>query len=78
MLFLPDQHLGRNTAAEMGFDPETQMGPLVSQQQLDKVAGYLSEVRSADDVSLLCGGDTDFDAAFSGGYYVSPAAAGET
>jgi len=25
ILFLPDQHLGRNTAADAGFDPETQM-----------------------------------------------------
>ncbi|MEE9403575.1 MAG: quinolinate synthase NadA [Algisphaera sp.] len=25
ILFLPDQHLGRNTAAQAGFDPETQM-----------------------------------------------------
>ena len=70
-----DEVVARSNAIVVGdpFDPETQMGPLVSQQQLDKVAGYLSEVRSADDVSLLCGGDTDFDAAFSGGYYVSPA-----
>ena len=70
-----DEVVVRSNAIVVGdpFDPETQMGPLVSQQQLDKVAGYLSEVRSADDVSLLCGGDTDFDAAFSGGYYVSPA-----
>lgn len=25
ILFLPDQHLGRNTAAQMGYDPATQM-----------------------------------------------------
>ena len=25
LLFLPDQHLGRNTAAEMGYDPATRM-----------------------------------------------------
>ena len=70
-----DEVVARSNAIIVGdpFDPETQMGPLVSQQQLDKVAGYLSEVRSADDVSLLCGGDTDFDALCSDGYYVSPA-----
>ena len=54
-----DEVVARSNAIVVGdpFDPETQMGPLVSQQQLDKVAGYLSEVQSADDVSLLCGGD---------------------
>jgi betaine-aldehyde dehydrogenase len=67
--------VARSNAIVLGdpFDPTTQMGPLVSQQQLEKVAGYLSEVRHSDDVSLLCGGDIDFDSALSGGYYVSPA-----
>jgi betaine-aldehyde dehydrogenase len=67
--------VARSNAIVVGdpFDPATQMGPLVSQQQLEKVAGYLSEVRHSDDVSLLCGGDIDFDSALSGGYYVSPA-----
>ena len=67
--------VARSKAIVVGdpFDPATQMGPLVSQQQLEKVAGYLYEVRHSDDVSLLCGGDIDFDSALSGGYYVSPA-----
>jgi acyl-CoA reductase-like NAD-dependent aldehyde dehydrogenase len=59
--------VARSNAIVLGdpFDPATQMGPLVSQQQLEKVAGYLSEVRHSDDVSLLCGGDIDFDSALS-------------
>ena len=38
-----------------GFDPDTQLGPLVSKQQLDRVQSFVS--RAVDDgASIICGG----------------------
>jgi phenylacetaldehyde dehydrogenase len=38
-----------------GLDPESQMGPVVSRKQADKVAGYVAEARKAG-ASVLTGG----------------------
>ena len=55
------------------FDPDIQMGPLVSAQQLKKVAVYLEQARSSDTVEVLCGGEILSTDDLSGGYFVSPA-----
>ena len=38
-----------------GLDPDTQMGPLVSQEQLDRVSGYIAQGRS-DGAKVVTGG----------------------
>jgi phenylacetaldehyde dehydrogenase len=38
-----------------GLDPDTQMGPLVSQEQLDRVSGYVAQGRS-DGAKVVTGG----------------------
>jgi betaine-aldehyde dehydrogenase len=38
-----------------GFDPATEMGPLVSERQRERVEGYL-EIGSAEGARLVCGG----------------------
>ena len=65
----------RTQAISVGdpFDPDTQMGPLVSAQQLEKVAAYLQQARSSDTVDVLCGGEILSADQLSGGYFVSPA-----
>ena len=65
----------RTQAISVGdpFDPSTQMGPLVSQQQLDKVADYLDQARSSGTVDVLCGGEVLNADDLGGGYFVSPA-----
>ncbi|PTE22894.1 betaine-aldehyde dehydrogenase [Cereibacter changlensis JA139] len=59
----------RSEAIRMGdpLDPETQMGPLVSQAQLDKVLGYIGKAK-AEGARLVCGGE----ASVSPGCYVQP------
>ena len=65
----------RTAAISLGdpFDPDTQMGPLVSQRQLDKVAAYLDQARSSAGVDVLCGGEVLSSDNYHGGYFVSPA-----
>ena len=55
------------------FDPDIQMGPLVSAPQLEKVAAYLEQARSSDAVDVLCGGEILSADELNGGYFVSPA-----
>lgn len=50
-----------------GTDPATEMGPLISARQRDRVASYIEAGREAG-VSLLAGGNTKGDA----GYFIEP------
>lgn len=60
----------RTAAIGLGdpLDEATQMGPLVSAVQLEKVLGYI-EVAKAEGARLVCGGGR---AALNSGYYVQP------
>ncbi len=51
-----------------GIDPKTQMGPLVSAEQMQRVSGYIESGRK-DGATLLCGGDK----AGGPGFFVKPA-----
>jgi acyl-CoA reductase-like NAD-dependent aldehyde dehydrogenase len=50
-----------------GLDPKTQMGPLVSEEQRERVLGYVAAGKK-EGAKLLCGGE----AAPGGGYFVKP------
>jgi acyl-CoA reductase-like NAD-dependent aldehyde dehydrogenase len=52
-----------------GLDPDTQLGPLVSAEQRDRVMGYI-ESGTDQGAELLVGGETAL--ADSGGYFVAP------
>ncbi len=52
-----------------GLDPQTQLGPLVSAEQRDRVMGYIESGRQ-EGAELLAGGDSALGD--SGGYFVSP------
>jgi len=56
------------------FDPETQMGPLVSADHRDKVLAYLRTARASSARELGPGGEVPDDPALADGYYVTPAA----
>ncbi|MEI6251827.1 MAG: aldehyde dehydrogenase family protein [Mycobacteriaceae bacterium] len=58
------------------FDPETQMGPLVSALQRDRVVGYI-EQGIAEGAKLIAGGPTPPDGVDSG-YYVRPTVFSDT
>jgi acyl-CoA reductase-like NAD-dependent aldehyde dehydrogenase len=55
-----------------GLDPETQMGPLVSEKQRQRVLGYLKRGVDEGASELLKGGAASV-AGHEGGYYVKPA-----
>jgi acyl-CoA reductase-like NAD-dependent aldehyde dehydrogenase len=57
----------RHVKVGNGFDPDTTMGPLVSQRQLDRVLGYLS-LGKEEGASVAVGGER----ADGGGYFVRP------
>src|SRR6202030_4585018 len=52
-----------------GLDPGTQLGPLVSAEQRDRVMGYIESGREQG-AELLAGGDAALTD--SGGYFVAP------
>ena len=56
----------RNIVVGNGLDPNTNMGPLVSQEQFDRVTGYINSGRS--DGAGIIGGDRVGDR----GYFVAP------
>jgi phenylacetaldehyde dehydrogenase len=56
-----------------GLDPETQMGPLVSQEQLDRVTGFFDSGRE-EGATFNTGGARQGDA----GYFVKPTVLSDT
>jgi aldehyde dehydrogenase (NAD+) len=62
---------GKGLRVGDGSDPQTQIGPLVSQQQLDRVTGYLG-VGKQEGARALSGGDRLTEGALAKGYFVPP------
>jgi betaine-aldehyde dehydrogenase len=54
------------------LDPQTQMGPLISAEHLEKVLGYVAR-GEAEGAKLLCGGRRLTDGALRRGNFVTPA-----
>jgi len=54
-----------------GIDPKTQIGPLVSEQQLERVSGYLS-IGKQEGARAVSGGDRLTGEAYDRGYFVPP------
>ena len=54
-----------------GLSEDTTMGPLVSEDQLKRVTGYL-EVGKKEGAKAVCGGDRAKDGDLSKGYFVQP------
>ncbi|HEY8516432.1 MAG TPA: aldehyde dehydrogenase family protein [Candidatus Binatia bacterium] len=53
------------------FDPATQLGPLVSKEQFERVSRYV-EIGKSEGAKLLCGGKKPSDPALARGYYFEP------
>ncbi|WP_326512544.1 aldehyde dehydrogenase family protein [Clostridium intestinale] len=54
-----------------GVDPETEMGPLVSKIQMDKVLNYI-EIGKKEDAKLVCGGNKINTEGLKDGFFVEP------
>jgi acyl-CoA reductase-like NAD-dependent aldehyde dehydrogenase len=61
----------KNLRLGPGLSEDTQMGPLVSDEQLKRVTGYL-EIGKKEGAKLACGGDRAKDSDLSKGYFVQP------
>jgi hypothetical protein len=54
------------------MDPETEVGPLISPSQRDRVLGYI-HLGQSETAKLVCGGDVPTDPARARGSYLMPA-----
>jgi betaine-aldehyde dehydrogenase len=69
------EKLGERTKAiRIGnpFDPDTQLGPLVSREHYEKVLGYMAEAKKSN-ARHICGGEIINDGDLADGLYVTPA-----
>ncbi len=68
-----EQVVRRTEAIRIGdpLDPQTQMGPLISQPQLDKVLGYVAAGRQ-EGARLLTGGARITEGPLARGYFMQP------
>jgi aldehyde dehydrogenase (NAD+) len=62
---------GKSLIVGNGADPQTQIGPLVSAEQLERVTGYLDVGRN-EGANALAGGSRLTDGALADGYFVPP------
>jgi aldehyde dehydrogenase (NAD+) len=62
---------GRGLRVGNGLDPDTQIGPLVSEQQLERVTGYLSVARQ-EGARAVAGGEQLTEGPFAKGFFVPP------
>jgi len=51
--------------------PDTQLGPIVSREQMEKVLSYI-EIGKKEGATLLCGGTRPADPALANGFFVTP------
>jgi aldehyde dehydrogenase (NAD+) len=62
---------GKGLRVGNGLDPDTDLGPLVSQAQLDRVTGYL-DAGQHEGASALSGGSRLTEGDYAKGYFVPP------
>jgi aldehyde dehydrogenase (NAD+) len=62
---------GKKLQVGNGLDPNTQIGPLVSEQQLERVSGYL-EIGQKEGARALAGGARITEGPLAKGYFVMP------
>ena len=63
--------LARTLRIGDGAEPETEIGPLVSEKQLRRVEGYIESGR-AEGARMVAGGKRPSDASLASGYFVEP------
>lgn len=61
----------KNIKLGIGLDSDTQMGPVVSKEQMNKVISYL-DIGKKEGAKALCGGERATDSNLNKGYFVKP------
>jgi aldehyde dehydrogenase len=59
------------------LDPETEVGPLISQQHLERVRGHIDTARAEGCPVLAGGADPGLGGELAGGYFLTPALLGD-
>ncbi|MDH3494839.1 MAG: aldehyde dehydrogenase family protein, partial [Acidobacteriota bacterium] len=55
-----------------GLDESTDVGPVINQQAVDKIMGYIEIGRNEDGATLACGGNRLTGGDFDNGYFIEP------
>ncbi|MEP6944544.1 MAG: aldehyde dehydrogenase family protein [Acidobacteriota bacterium] len=55
-----------------GLDAKTEVGPVINQQAMDKILGYIDIGRTQDKTTLACGGGRLTKGAYKNGYFIEP------
>ncbi|MER3397392.1 MAG: aldehyde dehydrogenase [Chloroflexota bacterium] len=58
-----------------GLDPETELGPVINEQQLRRIAGYM-EVARQEGAEILCGGEVAREGELAKGFFFKPTVLG--
>ena len=68
-----EEFVARTKRIRVGLteDPQTQMGPVISQAQLDRILRYI-DIGKQEGATLACGGYRITDAPLDKGYFVAP------
>jgi aldehyde dehydrogenase (NAD+) len=55
-----------------GLDEKTEVGPVINQQAVDKILGYIEIGKNEDKATLACGGSQLTKGAYKNGYFIEP------
>jgi alpha-ketoglutaric semialdehyde dehydrogenase len=55
-----------------GLDPNTEVGPVINQKQMEKILGYIEIGQKDDKATLACGGDQLTTGDYSKGFFIEP------
>src|SRR3954447_1224823 len=55
-----------------GLDSKTEVGPVINEQAMDKILGYIHIGQNQDKATLACGGQPLTKGAFKKGYFIEP------
>lgn len=55
-----------------GLDPKTDVGPVINQQAMDKILGYIEIGKNQDKATLACGGNRLTKNSYGKGYFIEP------
>src|SRR5258706_5108779 len=55
-----------------GLDPKTEVGPVINDQAMDKILGYIHIGKNHDKATLACGGNRLTKGDYKNGYFIEP------
>lgn len=62
----------KNLKVGNGLDPSVEMGPVINEQAVEKILGYIEIGKNQDGAKLACGGHRLTEGEYSKGYFIEP------